>query len=85
MTLTFSSAVASLGWPDRQSSSMLSLPLLNSAAHFFTCAIRRRLVPKGFHENSIDFLGRYSFLTEVLDNRSDFKFLNFANVSHPLL
>ena len=25
----------------------------------------------------------HSFLTEVLDNRSDFKLFHFANVSHP--
>ena len=51
----------------------------------FHCAIRRRLLPKGFHEVFMNFLGRYFFLTEVLDNRSDFKFLHFANVSHPPL
>ena len=55
--------------------------LLNSAAHF----VRRRLLPKGFHEVFMNFLGRHCFLTEVLDNRSDFKFLHFANVSHPPL
>ena len=31
------------------------------------------------------FLGRHSFLTKVLDNGSDFKFLHCANVSHPPL
>ena len=76
-TLTFSSAVASL---------TLSLPLLNSAAHFsLHCAITTRLLPKGFHVVFMNFLGRHSFLTEVLDNHSDFKFLHFANVSHPSL
>ena len=40
----------------------------------------------GFHKVFMIFIGRYSFLTEVFDNRSDFKFLHFANVSHsPLL
>ena len=68
-TLTFSSPVASFGRPDRPSSSTLSLLLLNSAAHV-SCAIRRRLLPKDFHEVCLNFLGRYSFLTEVLDNRS---------------
>ena len=34
----------------------------------------------------MNFIRRYPFLTEVLDNRLDFKFLHFANVSHlPLL
>ena len=75
-TLTLSSAVTILGRPDRPSSSMFSSPLLNSAAHFFHCAIRR-LLNKGFHEVFMNFLGRHSFLTEVLDNRSDFKFLRF--------
>ena len=51
----------------------------------FHCAIRRRLLPKGFHEDFMNFLGMHSFLTEVLDNRSDFKFLHFANVLHPPL
>ena len=69
-------------WLDRLSFS--TLPLVNSAAHFFYCAIRKRLLPKGFHEAFI-FLRRHSFLTEVLDNRSDLKFLHFANVSHPPL
>ena len=45
----------------------------------------RRLIPKGFHEVFMNFLGRHSFLTEVLDNSFDFKFLHFANVSHPPL
>ena len=31
------------------------------------------------------FLGRHSFLKEVLDNHSDFKYLNFADVSPPSL
>ena len=39
----------------------------------------------GFHESFMNFLGKHSFLTEVLDHRSDFKFLHFANVSHPRL
>ena len=39
----------------------------------------------GFHEVSINFLGSHSFLTEVLDNHSDFRFLYFANVSYPPL
>ena len=84
-TQTFSLMVASFGRPDRPSSSTLSLPLFNYAAHFFQCAIRRRLLPKGFHEVFINSLERHAFLTEVLDNRSDFKFLHFANMSHPRL
>ena len=35
-TMTFLSAVASLGQSDHRSPSMLSLSLLNPAAHFFT-------------------------------------------------
>ena len=76
-TLTFSSAVAALGRPDRPSSSTLSLSLpLNSAVHFF-CAIRR-LPPKGFHEVFVNLLGRHSFLTEVLDYHSDFMISSFS-------
>ena len=60
---------------------MLSLPLLNSAAHFSPCY--KETLPKGFHEVFMSFLGMHSFLTEVFDNRSNFKFLHFANVSHP--
>ena len=33
----------------------------------------------------MNLFGWHSFLTEVIDNRSDFKFLFFANVSHPPL
>ena len=83
--LTFSSGMASLERPDIPSPSTLSFPLLDSAAHFFHCAIRRRLLSKGFNEVFMNFLGRHSFLTEVLDNRSDIIFLHFANVSHPPL
>ena len=36
----------------------------------------------GFNEVFMNFLGRHSFVTEVLDIGSDFKFLYFANVSH---
>ena len=79
-TLTVSSAMAArFGRPDRPSSSTLSFP---PAAHFLLC-YRRRILPKCFHEVFMIFLGRYFFLTEVIDNRSDFKFLHFANVSHP--
>ena len=52
---------------------------------YFHCAIRRRLIRKCFHEVSMKFLGRLSFLTEVFGNCSDFKFLHFANLSHPPL
>ena len=80
-TVTFSSAVAPLVRPDRPSSSS-SFKL---CCPFFHCAIRRRLLSKGFHEVFMNFLGRHSFLREVLDKCSDFKFLHFANVSHPPL
>ena len=83
MTLTFLSVVASLGQPDPPSSSTLSLPLLNSAAIFY-CAISRGLFPKGFHELFMNFLGRHSFLEEVLDNRSFFKF-SILQMCHTLL
>ena len=83
-TLTFPSAVASLGRPDRPSSSTFSPPL-KLCCPFFHCAIRR-LLPRSFHKVFMNFLGRHSFLTEVLDNHSDFKFLHFAIVPHlPLL
>ena len=65
-TLTFSSAVTSLGLPDGPSSSTLSLPLQSSAAHFFHCALGR-LLSEGFLEVFMNFLGRHSFLTEVLN------------------
>ena len=84
-TLTFSSVGASLWRPDRSSSSTLSFPPLKRCCLFIQCAIRRRLLPKGFHEVFMNFLGKHSFLTEVLDNRSDYKFLHFANVSQPPL
>ena len=65
MALTLSSAVASLG--ARPSIiSALSLPLLNSAAHCFHCAIRRRLLSKGFHEVFKNLLERHSFLQKYL-------------------
>ena len=37
----------------------------------------------GFHEIFMNFLERASFLTEILDNSSDFKYFHFANVSRP--
>ena len=83
MTLTFSSALESLGRPDRPSSSTLSPPL-KLCCPFFNCTLRR-LLPKGFHEIFMNYLGRHSFLSEVLNKRSDFKSLQLANVSHPPL
>ena len=81
MTLTFSLAVASLERPDRQSPH-----LLNSAAHFFHCTTyTRRILPNCFHKVFMNYLGRHSVLTEVLDNRSDFKLLHFEIVLHPPL
>ena len=82
-TLTFSSAVACFGADSPSIIPTISLSLLDSAAHFLHCDIRRRLFPKSFHEVLMYFLVRHSFLTEVPDNLSDFKFLNFASVSHP--
>ena len=79
--LTFSSVVASLGRPDRPSFSTPS-PHLKLCCPFFHCTIMR-LLPKGFHEVFMNFLGRHSFLTEALDNRSDFKLLHFE-VCHAL-
>ena len=40
---------------------------------------------KGFHEVFMDFLRRHSFLTKVLDNCCDSKFIHFVNVSQPPL
>ena len=68
-TLIFSSA--SLGRPYNPSSTMLSLAL---CCPIFFCATSRRLLPKGFHDVFMNVLGRYSFLTEVLNNRSDLSF-----------
>ena len=63
---TFSSVVAALGRPGLSSSSMLSLPRLNSAAHFFHRVIRRRLILKCFHEVFVYFLRSHSLLTKIL-------------------
>ena len=57
-----------------------STPPLKLCCPFFHCAISRRL-----HDVLMNFLGRHSFLTEILGNPSDFKFLHVANVSHPPL
>ena len=83
-TLTFSSSVASLGRPDGPSSQTFSFSVFFYCPfiHCATC-IRWSLLPKGVHEVFMNFLGRHSFFTEVLDSRSDFKFLHFANESHP--
>ena len=64
----------------------LAPPPLNSAVAFFHCAIWGDSFPRGSVKFSWISLGGIHFLTEVLDNRSDLKFLHFANVSHsPLL
>ena len=42
---------------------------------FFHCAIRRGLLPKGFHKLFMNFLGRHSFLTEGA------RFLQLAMIS----
>ena len=78
-TLKILSEEVFLGRLDRPSPTTLSPFKL--CCPFFHFALRRRPLPKGFHEVFINFLGRHSFLTEILDNRSDFKFLQFANVS----
>ena len=83
-TLTFLSAVASLGWPILHPQHSLS-PRLKLCWPFIHCAIRRRLLPKGFKESFMNFLGRHAFLAQELDNRSDFKLFHFANMSHPPL
>ena len=81
-TLIFSSKVLSLS----VILNALFLPLLNSAAHFFHCAIRKKLLLKDAHEVFTNFLGSHSFLTKVLGNSSDLKFIHIANVLHlPLL
>ena len=51
-------------------------PPLKLCCQIFHCAIRRRLLPSVSSKFFYDFFlgGRHSFLTEVLDNRSDFKF-----------
>ena len=66
-TLTFLSAVVSLGQPDRPSSSMLSLSLpLKLCCPFFHCAIRRRLFLQDFHEVFMNPLGGIPFLEKYL-------------------
>ena len=72
MTLTFSSVVAF--WGAARLSIILKVlaPPLKLCCPSFHCAIRRRLLPKDFHEVFMNILGRYSFLTEELDNGSDF-------------
>ena len=75
-TLTISSAVASLGRQNRHYP-QCSLSRTKPCCPFLHCAIRR-LLHKGYHDVFMNFLGRHSFITEVLDNRSDFKFLHFA-------
>ena len=70
---TFSSMVVSLGRrPDRSSSSMPPSPPPKLSSPFLHCAIRRRFLPRGFHEVFMNFLGRYSFLTRVLYDCSNF-------------
>ena len=59
-------------------------PPLKLRCPFLHCVIRR-LLPKGFHQVFMNFLVMHFFLTEVLDSCSDFKFLHFANASHPTL
>ena len=60
----------------------LSPTRLNSAAHFFHCAIRRRIIPKCFHEVFVNFLGSHSLLTKIFYHRSHFNFLHFASLTH---
>ena len=62
-----------------------SLSPLKLCCPFFHCALGRIFLSRGFHEVFLNFLGKHSFLTEVLDNRPNFKFLHFANVSHPAI
>ena len=50
-------------------------PPLKLCCPFFHCVISRRHLSKGFHDVLMNFFGRYSFLTEVLDNCSEFKFV----------
>ena len=78
---TFSSVVASLGRPDLSSSSMLS-STLKFCSSFFHSAIRRRLIPKCFHEVFVNFLGSHSLLTKIFYHRSHFNFLHFASLTH---
>ena len=67
---TFSSVVDSLGRlfeAPRQFIIFGALPPPPKfSSPFLHCAIRRRLLPKGFHEVFMNFLGRHSFFTEVL-------------------
>ena len=53
----------------------LSSPHERCCPFFFHCAIRRGLLPKGFHKIFMNFLGRHSFLTEGV------RFLQLAMIS----
>ena len=65
---TFSSVITSLGHPGPFIIFNALCPAPKFSIPFLHCAIRtwRRLLPKGFHEVSINFLGRHSFLSEIL-------------------
>ena len=64
-TLTVSSVMASLVWLSSSTLS-LSLPPPHKICCPFYCAIRRRLLPKGFNDVFMHFFWRNSFLTENL-------------------
>ena len=49
---------------------------------FLHCAIRKRLLLKGFHEVFMNFLGRHSLLTRVLYHCSNSNFLHFVTLTH---
>ena len=80
---TFSSVVASLGRIDLSSSSMLSLPCLNSEPIFSPC-YKETLIPKCFHEVFVNFLGSHSLLTKIFYHHSHFNFLHFSSLMHVL-
>ena len=61
--------------------SILNALYLSSSAAIFSLYSMKKVSIKPL----VNFLGRNYFPTEVLDNRSDLKFIHFANVSHPPL
>ena len=87
-TSTFSSVVASLGShrPFIIFNALPPPPLLKFSSPFLHCAIRRRLLPKGFHEVFMNFLGRHSFLQRYVMTAltSTFSILSVWHTHSPL-
>ena len=57
-------------------------PTLKFCSPLFHRAIRRKLIPKCFHEVFVNFLGSHFLLTKIFYHRSYFNFLHFASLTH---